>query len=86
MQSSQPLVSVVIPCYNHEQFVQDAIQSVIDQTYNNIELIPVDGIYDTIKKEHLTQTQHNVRIIRVAKKNVTRRITENFNSVFRINC
>ena len=37
-----PLVSVVIPCYNHEQFVQDSIQSVIDQTYLNIELIIID--------------------------------------------
>lgn len=37
-----PLVSVVIPCYNHEQFVQDCIQSVIDQTYKNIELIIID--------------------------------------------
>ena len=42
MQSSQPLVSVVIPCYNHEKFVQDSIQSVIDQTYENIELIIID--------------------------------------------
>ena len=42
MQSSQPLVSVVIPCYNHEDFVQDSIQSVIDQTYDNIELIIID--------------------------------------------
>lgn len=42
MQSSQPLVSVVIPCYNHEQFVQDSIQSVIDQTYEYIELIIID--------------------------------------------
>ena len=40
--SNQPLVSVVIPCYNHEQFVQDCIQSVIDQTYQNIELIIID--------------------------------------------
>lgn len=38
----QPLVSVVIPCYNHENFVQDCIQSVIDQTYENIELIIID--------------------------------------------
>lgn len=42
MQSSQPLVSVVIPCYNHESFVQDSIKSVIDQTYDNIELIIID--------------------------------------------
>ncbi len=40
--NSQPLVSVVIPCYNHEKFVKDCIQSVIDQTYENIELIIID--------------------------------------------
>lgn len=40
--SSFPLVSIVIPCYNHEQFVKDSIQSVIDQTYQNIELIIID--------------------------------------------
>lgn len=40
--NNQPLVSVVIPCYNHEQFVQDSIQSVIDQSYQNIELIIID--------------------------------------------
>ncbi|WP_333664556.1 glycosyltransferase, partial [Acinetobacter guillouiae] len=32
-EENQPLVSVVIPCYNHENFVQDCIQSVIDQSY-----------------------------------------------------
>lgn len=37
-----PLVSIVIPCYNHESFVQDCIQSVINQTYQNIELIIID--------------------------------------------
>lgn len=37
-----PLVSVVIPCYNHEKFIQAAIQSIIDQDYQNIELIIID--------------------------------------------
>lgn len=39
---NQPLVSVVIPCYSHGNFVQDCIQSVISQTYQNIELIIID--------------------------------------------
>lgn len=37
-----PLVSIIIPCYNHESYVKDAIQSIIDQTYENIELIVID--------------------------------------------
>lgn len=40
--NNQPLVSVVIACYNHENFVQDCVQSIIDQTYENIELIIID--------------------------------------------
>lgn len=37
-----PLVSVVIPCYNHEKYVKECISSVIDQDYRNIELIIID--------------------------------------------
>src|SRR2546427_10997567 len=37
-----PSVSVVIPVYNGEQFLADAIQSVLDQTYQNFEVIVVD--------------------------------------------
>lgn len=36
------LVSVVIPCYNHSDYVQETIQSVIGQDYENIELIVID--------------------------------------------
>lgn len=37
-----PLVTVVIPSYNHAQYVGQAIESVMSQTYPNIQLIVVD--------------------------------------------
>lgn len=36
------LISVMIPAYNHEKYVQETIRSIIDQTYQNIELIVID--------------------------------------------
>jgi len=38
----KPLVSVVCLCYNQASFVRDAIYSVLDQTYSNVELVVVD--------------------------------------------
>ncbi|MGL4855050.1 MAG: glycosyltransferase family 2 protein, partial [Lentisphaeria bacterium] len=37
-----PLVTVVIPSYNHEKYIEKAIYSVLAQTYKNIELIVID--------------------------------------------
>lgn len=37
-----PLVSMVIPCYNHAAYVQQSIASIIAQDYANIELIIID--------------------------------------------
>lgn len=36
------LVSVIMPNYNGERFLADAIQSVLDQTYSNFELLVID--------------------------------------------
>ena len=38
----QPLISVIIPLYNHEKFIYQAAVSVLEQTYNNLELIIID--------------------------------------------
>jgi glycosyltransferase involved in cell wall biosynthesis len=40
---TQPLVSVVIPCFNYGHFVVDSIDSVLTQTLKNVEIIVVDG-------------------------------------------
>ncbi len=41
-QNKTPLISVVVPIYNHSRFLQKCINSVLAQTYKNLELILVD--------------------------------------------
>ena len=46
-ENNLPLVSACIPAYNHEKYVAEAIESVINQDYKNIELIIInDGSKD----------------------------------------
>lgn len=37
-----PLVSVVLPCYNAERYLAEAVVSIIDQTYKHLEIIIID--------------------------------------------
>lgn len=48
----KPLVSVVIPVYNSEDTIHKTLQSVIDQTYDNFEILLIDdGSKDTSKEK-----------------------------------
>lgn len=35
-------ISIIIPVYNVKKYLNDCIQSVINQTYNNLEIILID--------------------------------------------
>ena len=37
-----PLISIIIPCYNAESYIAEAIDSALNQTYSNVEVIIVD--------------------------------------------
>ena len=52
-----PLVSIVIPVYNGSDFLRDAIESALCQTYNNIEVLVVnDGSNDKNKTEAICKS------------------------------
>lgn len=62
---TRPTVSVVIPTFNRRDYVQAAINSVIDQTYPNFEIIVVDdGSTDGTAAILAGHTDNRVRVLR----------------------
>ena len=63
---ANPLVSVIVPAYNHERYVQETIRSIIDQNYKNIELIIIDdGSSDsTFEKIQAMESECRKRFVR----------------------
>ena len=59
-----PTVSVIMPVYNVEEYVADAVCSVLDQTYKNFELIIVDdGGADASMEICRLFNDHRIRIV-----------------------
>lgn len=66
MVETEKLVSICIPSYNGENFVKEAIQSSLDQTYKNIEIIIIDDV-STDSSWQIIEKFNDIRI--KAKRN-----------------
>ena len=65
-----PEVSIIIPCYNVEKFIKDCLESVINQTFKNIEIICInDGSTDSTPEILKKYSNIDNRIIVVNQKN-----------------
>ena len=67
---NQPLISIIMPVYNCEQYLIESIESVITQSYQNWELIIVDdGSTDRSSEIIDAYSQKDVRIKAFHKPN-----------------
>jgi glycosyltransferase involved in cell wall biosynthesis len=64
MKSDLPLVSIIMPCYNHGEYLVEALDSIKKQSYPNYEIIIVDdGTTDTSTLELLNKTSEYATVI-----------------------
>jgi glycosyltransferase involved in cell wall biosynthesis len=65
-----PLVTVVIPCFNYANYVERSITSVMNQTYNNLECFIVDdGSTDNSKDVIVKAIEHDKRFEYIYQSN-----------------
>lgn len=65
-----PLISVVVPCYNQAQYLDECLQSVLDQTYTDWECIIVnDGSPDNTEDVAKNWVEKDTRFIYLSKEN-----------------
>lgn len=79
----KPLVTVIIPSYNHAQYITEAINSTLNQTYSNIELIIVDDASNDNTAEVLAKFQQNPKI-RIIIKEKNKGQSHSFNTAIQM--
>lgn len=65
MEEEDPLVSIVMAAYNEERFISEAIDSMLNQTYNNFEFIIInDGSTDNTEQIILSYPDPRIRYVK----------------------
>ena len=80
--NTSDLISVIIPAYNHERYVEECIRSIMAQTYRNIELIVIDdgstdGTFAKLQELKPECEKRFVRVVMETQANQGRCITDN---------
>lgn len=60
--NNQPLVTVFISCYNRQNFIRESLESVLEQSYKNLEILIIDDC-STDNTLKIIEEYHDSRII-----------------------
>jgi glycosyltransferase involved in cell wall biosynthesis len=76
MSSNSPLISVILPCFNAEKYIEESVRSILNQSYSNIELLIIDD-GSTDSSLQIIQTIKDTRIKLVSQSNAGYKVTLN---------
>jgi len=62
---NHPKVSVIIPNYNHAEYLQQRIECVLDQTYTNLEVIILDDCSTDSSRDIINRYRRHPRIVHI---------------------
>lgn len=82
MQGDQNLISILMPTYNVERFVEEAVRSILTQTYKQIELIVVDDCSTDGTYEILQRLQKEDTRIKLYRNEINSKICKTLNKAF----
>lgn len=80
---NNPLVSVLMPCYNVEKYVEESMNSILSQTYTNLQIIAIDDcstdntadILDRLAKQDsrilVVRNDRNLKLIKTLNKGIS---------------
>jgi glycosyltransferase involved in cell wall biosynthesis len=79
---NQPLVSVLMPCFNVEKYVEESLNSILNQTYQNLEIIAINDfssdntgniLHSMAQKDSrikVVENEENLKLIKTLNKGI----------------